>query len=281
MTLREAVAAGAVRLAADPLLAESAARDAELLLLHQLGLSRASRFAYPERRVSADEMAAYQAALDRRLLHEPIQYITGQQEFYGLAFHVTPAVLIPRPETELLVESVLELLPRDRSLRIVDVGTGSGAIAVVLAAHLPLARIMAVDTSPGALEVARRNAAAHGLLGRVEFVLSDLLKGVDCGPADCVVSNPPYVAESDRAEMHPQVREHEPCLALFAGADGLDVYRRLIPEAHAALVPGGLLALEIGYGQREALAGLLEGWRDVAFRDDLRGVPRVALAFTR
>jgi release factor glutamine methyltransferase len=262
-------------------LRQNAARDALLLLLHVTGLTRADVYTSPDRELTPPEAAAYDAAIKRRLHHEPIQYITGEQEFFGLPLRVTPAVLIPRPETEHLVEAVISEVAHQpsRPLTIVDVGTGSGAIAIALAKHLPNAHISAVDVSPEALAVARANAEQHGLADRIQFVESDLLHALHpTDRFDAVVSNPPYVPESDRGTLHPQVSEYEPANALFAGNDGLAVYRRLIPQASAALKPGGLLAMEIGHGQRDALANLLFGWNDVHFVNDLRNIPRVALA---
>ena len=268
-------------------------RDAETLLLHLLGQNRAWLLAHPESEVAPDLASDFEAFVRRRAAHEPLQYLTGQQEFFGLALQVTPAVLIPRPETELLVEAVLAWAHQqpsdqpDQPLRIADVGTGSGAIALALAAHLPTAhlpttQILALDLSPAALAVARGNAARLGLTARVRFLESDLLgvvlHGAGALPLDVVVSNPPYVPETDAPVLQPEVRDHEPHTALFAGRDGLAVYRRLIPEAHLALRSGGLLALEFGFGQREALAQLLRGWNDLRFLDDLAGIPRVALA---
>jgi release factor glutamine methyltransferase len=211
-----------------------------------------------------------------------MQYITGTQEFYGFPFRVTPAVLIPRPETEHLVEAVLERVPHDRTLHILDIGTGSGAIAIALALHLPQADVFALDLSPAALEIAQENAVALNTSGRVRFAVSDLLDSLTAQQKveywDAVVSNPPYVPASDAAQMHPQVRDYEPRSALFAGGDGLDVYRRLIPQARVALKSGGLLALEIGFGQQRAISELLPCWHDISFVDDLQGIPRVALA---
>jgi release factor glutamine methyltransferase len=273
LTLKEAIAASARRLEG-----ADAGRDAQLLLLHTLGLARTVLFTEPDRRLSAGEQAIYDAAVARRAAGEPVQYITGQQEFYGLMLKVSPAVLIPRPETELLVEAVLERLPGDRELKIVDVGTGSGAIAISVAHKLPMARVTSVDLSEAALAVAKENAAAHGVIERVSFCKSDLLEAVAGEKFDAVVSNPPYVPEVDRESLDRQVREYEPGMALFAGADGLDIYKGLVPQAWAALRPSGLLAMEIGYGQREAIGGLLDGWDEVEFLDDLQGIPRVALA---
>jgi release factor glutamine methyltransferase len=280
-------------------LRQDAGRDALVILLHITGLTRAALHAAPERALTLAQVAAYDAAIQRRLQNEPIQYITGEQEFYGLALQVTPAVLIPRPETEHLVESVLAELDSVASLRILDVGTGSGAIAIALAHHLPNAHIVATDISPAALEVAAQNANRHHLATRITFIETDLLAALpmrnvqsptaftrEARPErhevlDAIVSNPPYVATADRDTLHPQVRDYEPATALFAGVSGLDIYQRLIPQADAALKPGGLLALEIGYNQRDAIAELLAGWTAVRFVNDLQQIPRVVLARKR
>jgi release factor glutamine methyltransferase len=279
LTLRETLTHAAAQLGAHEELRADAARDALLLLLHTVGISRAALHADPNRTLTPAEQAAYDAALRRRLTLEPIQYITGEQEFYGLAFRVTPAVLIPRPETEHLVESVLAELNHKAPLNILDIGTGSGAIAIALAHHLPHAQVTAIDISPAALEVAAANAARHNLAARIRFVESNLLDTLSPDESfDAIVSNPPYVPAADRDTLHPQVRDHEPATALFAGDDGLEVYRRLIPQAHAALRPNGLLALEIGHDQRDAIAALLAGWSAARFVNDLQQIPRVALA---
>lgn len=282
MTLREALQFATEQLTKGEHLRDNARRDAELLLQHLLGISRATLLANPARELGSEDLHYYEAFIDRRLRHEPIQYITGVQEFYGLPFRVNPAVLIPRPETEHLVEAALARLPHDQPTAIVDIGTGSGAIAIALAAHLPHANITALDLSPAALEVAQANAARLNLSDRIRFAVSDLLDALAPEERqnhfDAIVSNPPYVPASDAAELHPQVREYEPSSALFAGADGLEIYRRLIPQAHQALKPNGLLALEIGHGQQESLTALLNGWKDICFVDDLQSIPRVALA---
>lgn len=288
MILREAVVEAAARLSGDTHLRAGARRDAEFLLLHTLGMTRAQFFAGPDRLLTDVERASYDALISRRLAHEPVQYITGEQEFYGLGLRVSPAVLIPRPETEHLVEAVLAYFGSrtgDR-LRIGDVGTGSGAIAIALAMHLPAAEIIATDISREALEVAGDNAERHGVENRIRFVEVDLLDIPITGTLgfapgqffDAVVSNPPYVGSAEAGELHPEVREYEPDTALFAGEAGLDIYRRLVPQAWEALKPGGLLAMEIGHGQRDALAELLNGWRRLRFVEDLRGIPRVVLA---
>jgi release factor glutamine methyltransferase len=281
MTLHEAIAAAAAQLANDEHLRATASRDAELLLLHSLQISRVTLLTHPGRELSAEQQALYRAGIRRRLQYQPIQYITGEQEFYGLLLDVTPAVLIPRPETEHLVEAVLARLSKDIALQIADIGTGSGAIAIALAIHLPQAEITALDLSPEALAVAAANVRKHSVANRVHIIQSDLLSAANKTSSqifDAIISNPPYIPESDRATLHPQVRDHEPATALFAGPDGLDLYRRLIPQAHGALKPNGLLALEIGHGQREAIAALLESWQEVSFVDDLQQIPRVVLA---
>ena len=205
-----------------------------------------------------------------------MQYILGTQEFFGLMFEVSPAVLIPRPETEHVVEAALQHLGRTDHSQIVDVGTGSGAIAVALAHALPGAHVTAVDLSSAELEVARRNAERHGVGDRVRLVQSDLLDSLRGDLFDLVVSNPPYVADGEVLE--PQVSAYEPHRALYAGATGLEIYQRLIPEAREALKPGGWLILEIGFGQQAALEALFSGWFAVTSTKDLQGIPRVMSA---
>ncbi len=279
ITVREALTRATGQLSAHPDLQPTALADAVLLLCHALTLTRAGLIAHPERSLDRDQQARYQRLLEQRLRFEPIQYILGSQEFFGLELRVTPAVLIPRPETELLVEAVLARLPHDTPLRLVDVGTGSGAIAIALAHALPQAFVTAIDLSPQALALARENAATHHLADRITFLESDLLDAI--APElrfDAIVSNPPYIPNADASTLHPQVRDHEPAQALFAGPSGLELYARLIPQAFALLKPGNLLALEFGFGQRDALASLLTAWHAVEFLPDLQGIPRVALA---
>jgi release factor glutamine methyltransferase len=248
---------------------ERARRDAELLLMHTLERSRAWLIAHAEEELSSSQAAAYTALVSLRRKGEPIQYITGEAEFYGLPFRVTRDVLIPRPETEHLVEKVLSLTDRFEQPRIVDVGTGSGAIAVALALN---------DISSRALAIAEENAKRNGVTLRI--LPGDLLAPVAEEKFEIIVSNPPYVPTTDRATLSVEVREYEPALALFAGDDGLDVYRRLIPVAFDALTPGGYVALEIGYGQSTALEALLarSGFERIEFVPDLQGIPRVACA---
>ena len=279
ITVREALTRATGQLSAHPDLQPTALPDAVLLLCHTLTLTRAGLIAHPERTLDREQQARYQRLLEQRLRFEPIQYILGSQEFFGLDLRVTPAVLIPRPETELLVEAVLARLPHTTNLRIVDVGTGSGAIAIALAHALPQAFVTAVDLSPQALALARENAATHHLTARITFLESDLLEQLAAEPPfEAIVSNPPYIPDADALTLHSQVRDHEPAQALFAGPTGLEVYTRLIPQAFALLKPGGLLALEFGFGQRDDLASLLTAWHKVEFLPDLQGIPRVALA---
>ena len=257
---------------------DRARADAELLLMHLLRTNRAWLIANSNVEIGFENWKPYFKLLQRRYLGEPIQYITGEQEFYGLPFRVTPSVLIPRPETEHLVEKVIQFAPLFPKLRIVDVGTGSGAIAIAVAHEWPSAAITAVDISAPALELARRNAERTGFADRIRFLQGDLLAPVLSERFNMVVSNPPYVPTADRESLSIEVREHEPALALFAGEDGLDFYRRLIPDAFAVLDPSGYLLLEIGYGQSAAVAALMSEteFEQIEFVPDLQGIPRVA-----
>ncbi|HEY0307998.1 MAG TPA: peptide chain release factor N(5)-glutamine methyltransferase [Acidobacteriaceae bacterium] len=272
-TTRQAIADAAKILSGD-----DAARDAEFLLRHVLGATRASLLANPQRELTAAEATRYDALIAERATGKPIQYITGTQEFFGLPFAVNSDVLIPRPETEHLVEAVIARLSANRPVKILDVGTGSGAIAIALAHALPLAEVTAVDLSAAALKVAQRNADSLGVSERVKFLQSDLLAACAGERFDAVVSNPPYIADAERPTLDVQVREFEPASALFAGDTGYEIYERLIPQAWDALPPNGLLAMEMGFGQHTRLVELLSAWRDVELVDDLQGIPRVVLA---
>jgi release factor glutamine methyltransferase len=269
----EALQAARARLAAT---SRNPRRDAEVLLAHVLGCDQTALLTHPDRLLSQDELNQWEGFLERRLASEPMQYITGAQEFFGLLLEVTPDVLIPRPETEHLVEATLEHIGREANARVVDVGTGSGAIAVALAHARPRSHVTAVDFSLAALEVAHRNAQRHGVLDRVTFLQSNLLAAVDGADFDVVVSNPPYIAEGEVLE--PQVSDYEPHSALYSGPTGLEVYERLIPQAGRVLKPGGWLLLEIGFGQQPAVEALLRGWRSVSVVHDLQGIPRVVQA---
>jgi release factor glutamine methyltransferase len=258
--------------------------NAELLLMFALNCDRAYLYAHPERELTTDEAARHESALAERARGVPAQYITGHQEFWGLDLIVSPAVLIPRPETEHVVEIVLELASVGRAptpaghLRIADVGTGSGAIALALAKEFPEAEIHATDISAAALEIARANAARHQLESRIHFHRADLLSGFDNNSFDIIVSNPPYVGESEEDQVQLEVRKFEPRNAVFAGPTGLEVIARLIPQVHAALKPGGWLIMEISGTISEEVGKLLHDWKDVRIRPDLQSIPRVVQA---
>jgi release factor glutamine methyltransferase len=261
---------------------------AEVLLMHAAQCERAHLHAHPERQLTSNELVHFGKYLNERIKGKPTQYITGRQEFWGMDFLVNPSVLIPRPETEMVVETALAIARGCAAVcgtpRIADVGTGSGCIAVALARELPQAKIFALDRSPEALEVARQNAARHGVDTRIQFLESDLLL---CAPSDAlppvemVVSNPPYVAEMDRSTLEREVREFEPSGALFAGPAGDEIYRRLIPQAAERMRSGGYLVLELGYDSERAVRALLgpPEWDAVHTRSDLAGIARVITAW--
>lgn len=244
---------------------------AEVLLMHATGHDRAWLYAHGNDELIELWWIHYGRYLHERMQGKPTQYITGCQEFYGREFRVSPDVLIPRPETEHLIEAALAVA--NAATVALDIGTGSGAIAVTLALETK-ARVMATDISIPALAAAQRNAQTLG--ARVNFVACDLGSAFADGSFDLVVSNPPYVAERDRATLATEVRDCEPALALFGGEDGLAVYRRLIPEAARLLHPGGWLMMELG--EAAAVRNLLKDWHDVEIRNDLAGIPRVILA---
>lgn len=248
---------------------------AEVLLAHALGTEREYIHTHPEDPATADALEAYRSAIARRIGREPLQYITGRQEFYGRSFHVDPSVLIPRPETELVVETVLSL-SRAPSPSILDVGTGSGCIAATLALELPEARVFASDVSPEAVLKARDNAARLG--ATVLLGCSDLLSAWR-GPFGFVVSNPPYVAQSEADGLQKEVVGHEPGIALFGTGDPVSMYRTLIRQAGERLVPGGWLVMEVGYTMAATVAALFGAdWVRVQERPDLQGIPRVVAA---
>jgi release factor glutamine methyltransferase len=256
-------------------------REAGSLLAHALARDSAFLITHSDDELSAEQRSAFRAAVARRAAGEPFQYIAGRQEFYGLEFEVSAAVLIPRPETELLVETALELLKGEEAPLVCDVGTGSGCIAVALLHERRDARGFALDISVAALEVAARNAARHGVSGRLRLLVSDCFDALraeeDEGVRfDLVASNPPYVAERDLAGLQREVREHEPHVALTPGGDGLSVIRRLIKEAPDFLKPGGHLLLEIGFDQHERVRALIdpEVWTLLDIQRDLQGIPR-------
>jgi release factor glutamine methyltransferase len=253
--------------------------NAETLLMFVLGRDRAYLYAHGERVLSAEEILRYQQLTAERARGVPAQYITGHQEFWGMDLLVSPAVLIPRPETEHVVETVLELSQgRAGNIRIVDVGTGSGCIALALAKELPQAEIHATEISATALEVARANAARHQLAERVHFHQTDLLNDVAGLQFDFVVSNPPYVGESEKDTVEAQVRKFEPQIAVFAGETGMEVFAKLIPQALKVLSPGGWLVMELAFSSYDRVRQLLLNWSDLRFSNDLQGIPRVVAA---
>jgi release factor glutamine methyltransferase len=276
MELREAIQTAVHRL--QDAHVGSARMNAELLAMFVLACDRAYLYAHGERTLTTDEIARYDDALQERARGVPAQYITGHQEFWGMDLIVSPAVLIPRPETEHVIETVLELAREQPPQRVVDVGTGSGCIALALAKELPRAEIYATDLSAEALEIARANVARYQLDQRINLHQSDLLNGIEEGAFDYVVSNPPYIGEWEADSVEAQVRRFEPRLALFAGPNGLEVFTRLIPQARRVLRPGGWLVMEMGHSGRDRVCALLRDWKEIRITNDLQGIARVAAA---
>jgi len=289
-TIKQALLAATTRLRAAGL--PEPRREANSLLMHATGRGQAFLFTHSDDELTAEQLLTFRNSVERRAAGEPFQYIAGRQEFYGLEFEVTPDVLIPRPETELLVETALELLKGTEAPTFCDVGTGSGCIAVALLHEHGGARGLALDISPAALAVAARNAARHGVAGRLRLLVSDCFdalradehegaREVDDEGArfDLIASNPPYVAEDALDGLQREVREHEPRLALTPGGDGLSVIRRLVSEAPAFLKPGGHLLLEIGFDQHERVRALVDParWTLLDIRRDLQGIPRAVV----
>jgi release factor glutamine methyltransferase len=282
-TLADAVRRGAYVLEQSGWSRDDGLRDAEALARHILKWDMAAWLAGRRDDDSPVFRTAFEGALARRLRHEPVAYISGEREFYGRPFRVTPHVLIPRPETELVVDEARALLERADPDRqgafVVDVGTGSGCIAVTLALDVPRARVMATDISAEALAVAAGNARSLGAAGRVHFVRTSVAAAL-AGPIDLIVSNPPYVPDTDAASLMPDVRDHEPAVALFGGPRGLDIVQALAHAAAAKLRPGGSLVMEIGAGQGDDVQQLIAacGLRLRHVRTDLAGIPRVLVA---
>jgi release factor glutamine methyltransferase len=310
MDIRAALKEGMAQLRAAQIPSHTLA--AELLLMYALERDRAWICGHPEEFLDPPAVEKFLALIARRAAGEPVQYLTGKQEFWGLEFEVTPAVLIPRPETEHVMEVALARLgergikihmdtgaPRE-TLRVADVGTGSGCLAVALAWELPHAEVCATDISAPALEVARRNAARHGVAARIHFLQADLLTGLENidrssvgvrhavppstqrGPLfDLIVSNPPYIARNDAEQLQREVRDHEPHAALFGGPTGTEMYQRLIDQARDLLRDRGILVLELGHDSAEHVRGIFDAqpaWTKVAITMDLAGIPRVLAA---
>jgi release factor glutamine methyltransferase len=270
MTIRTAITQGAELLGREGV--QEPRLTAEILLAHAVHCERTYFFAHPEQHLREVEWIHYGRYLDERMKGKPTQYITRHQEFYGRDFRLSRDVLIPRPETELLVETVLKRVSAEDV--IVDIGTGSGAIAITLALELGR-RTIASDLSREALLIAQKNA--DRLAAKVDLIEGDLLDAFAGGSIDLVVSNPPYVALRESGSLQREVRDYEPSLALYGGLDGLCIYQRLIPEALRVLKPGGTLALEIGAGQSESVAGFAAAWHDLELISDLAGIPRVMI----
>jgi release factor glutamine methyltransferase len=264
----------------------SHALAAELLLMYALNRDRTWLYSHPDDEISPAMLEKLHALVAKRASGVPTQYLTGKQEFWGLDFEVTPAVLIPRPETEHVIDVTLERLGPERKnirLQIADIGTGSGCIAVALAHELPQAEIVATDISREALEVARRNAARHNVAKRIRFIESNLFDALrqDSPKFDVIVSNPPYIPLSQAPQLQREVRAHEPPIALFAGEDGQAIYAPLIREAANFLKPGALLILELGHDSLSGVQKLIaetQSWTQVQIKNDLAQIPRVISA---
>jgi len=281
VTILEAINRAASQLAAAGI--SNARLDAEVLLCHTLGKDRAWLLAHMPDALDDEDLRLFEQAGKRRAAREPLQYITGKQEFWGLEFKVTPDVLIPRPETELIIETIARRgEDPDRPLRIIDLCTGSGCIAVSLAKELPQAGILATDKSSRALSVAAENARRHGVADRIRFLEGDLfgpLEELDIqDQVDIIAANPPYVPSTDQGTLQPEVRDHEPEMALFAGPDGTEVHRRILEGAPAFLRKHGLLIMEMGAGQADMLVQMARQsgvYHPAEILKDLAGIDRV------
>lgn len=276
-SLHDRVAQGQLTLVGAGIPADGAALDAEVLARHVLGWDRAALLTRGREPAPEDFAERYDPLIVRRAAREPVAMIVGHREFWGLEFEVTPDVLIPRPETEFVVEVALEYAGGAAISRLVDVGTGSGCLAVSLATELPAIEVVATEMSAKAIEVARRNAVRHHVQHRVQFVETDLLAGVHT-QADVIVSNPPYVPLREKATLQPEVGTYEPALSLFGGGDGLAIMRRLLATAPGHLAAGGRLIVEFGDGQEADVCAIAEdqGWQILEIRNDLQGIARVA-----
>ncbi len=253
--------------------------EAEILLAHALDVDRLNLYISPDQPLTPDERSRYRTVVKRRREGTPLQHLIGEVRFFGLRFRVNRDALIPRPETEELLDHILKLVPRDRDIACLDLGTGTGVIAVCLARYFPRARVTAVDVSPAALDLARRNAALNGVEDGIRFVLGDWFEQVE-GGFDLIASNPPYIAEEALDTLPTEVREHEPHVALDGGPGGLRQIGRLIERLPEHANPGGMVFLEIGYEQDDAVARMLEaaGFAEVRVESDLAGKKRYAVA---
>lgn len=281
MTIHARVGAARLQLRAAGVSPVESDLDARLLAQHVLGWTT-ERFYTDANNAAPDGFAPhYDTLIARRVTREPLAYIVGHREFWGLDLEVNPAVLIPRPSTELIVEAILELFPlQQAALKIADICTGCGCVAVAIAHERPAATLVATDISAQALAVARRNAERHGVADRIAFRHGDLLEGID-GTFDAILANPPYVLDRARPALQPEVRDHEPAVALFGGADGMTLLTRLVDEAPSRLRPGGFLIVEFGLGQDVEIETLFAGTPGLALtgvRRDLQGIARTAIA---
>jgi release factor glutamine methyltransferase len=282
VNVREKINHARARLAAAGIDNGEAGRDANLLARHVLGWDRAMLYSREADEATAAFVERYDPLIERRARREPVAYIRGEQEFWSRDFAVTPAVLIPRPESELIVEELMACLPQDlpaRPVKIADIGTGSGCLAVTAAAELPLATVIATDISRAAIDVARANAQRHGVTDRTNFAETAYLSGV-AGPFDFIISNPPYVSDAEYEDLAPEVREYEPAEALKAGEDGLRDVRQIVDIASTQLAPGGTALIEIGHRHAEAIAELVGSFKSLTLKrisSDLQNIPRVAI----
>ena len=282
MNIREKINASRARLVAAGIDNGEAGRDANLLARHILGWDRAMVYARETEEANAVFIERFDALTERRARREPVAYIRGEQEFWSRDFAVGPPVLIPRPESELIIEELLECFPADlphRPCHILDIGTGSGCLAVTAAAEIPLARVTATDVSRAALEVARANAERHRVADRITFIECAYVSHAD-GPFDFILANPPYVTELEYQNLAPEVREYEPAIALVAGDDGFRDIRQIVEIASKQLVPGGTALIEMGYQHADAVADFIMNFRSLNLRkisNDLQNIPRVAV----
>lgn len=279
MTIHDLVQGARDRFMNAGISATLATLDAEVLARQVLGWDRARFLTDRNEKASSIFLLQYEPLVARRERREPVSYILGTREFWGLPFEVGPDVLIPRPETEFIVEETIALTGKDSSPLIVDVGTGSGCIAIALAREIPAARVIATDVSKYALEVARRNALSHGVANRITFVETSFLDGIE-EPADVIVSNPPYVPAVSQPGLTPEVRDYEPAVAVFGGEDGLDGLRSVVEGAAQRLKPGGWLVMEFGCGQDDDVTELVKGVDGidvVKIRHDLQDIPRTVV----
>ncbi len=278
ISLQDALNEGAARLRSAGV--TEARMEATSLMMHALGVDRAFVIAHPEHELTGEQSETFRDLVRRRAAREPLQHITGSQEFFKLKFEVTPDVLSPRPETELIVEAALEFLKREQPVSILDVGTGSGCIVISLLHELKRAHGVATDISARALLVAERNARSHNVNDRLTLIQTDSLSTLNSASGfSLIVSNPPYIPAGDIEKLQPEVREHEPLTALVSGADGLDHIRRLLRETPRLLHPAGYFIFEIGFGQMDSVAALIDParWRLAEVRADLQGIPRALI----